>query len=256
MKTSTTSTELNPENSTPTTTENDLGVQDVTPADLGYDDEPATPPAAPAAPATPAPAKPATPPATPVTGYVKPAAPATPPAEPAAPATPPAEPAKTDEPAQETPEQKLAKDIEAAVSTLGDGYNKKAISEFATKNKLSKEQIDAYVAQVKSDEAAEAQARTARIEKAKNDNIQELMNDKEFGGENFDNSVHEVETLLDKYLPNTKKQLTEKKGMLPPYIMKDLLAVAKALKPTNQFTGGEPPAPKEESDNYLDDMYS
>jgi hypothetical protein len=50
--------------------------------------------------------------------------------------------------------------------------------------------------------------------------------------------------------------LTEKKGMLPPYFMKDLLTVAKALKPTSKFEGGEPPAPASEGTSFLDDMYS
>lgn len=224
-----------------------------TPDDFGYDEpEVVTPPAAPAVPAK---APEVVPPVeAPVSGYVKPA--------PAAPVvTPPAEPAKAAEtvvdPAVETPEQKALKEIETAVSTLGDSYNKKAISEFAVKNKLNKEQVEAYVAQMKADDANEVKIREEKITAQRQAWNEDLVKDPEFGGDNFDKSVHEVESLLGKYFPDTKKVLTDKKGMLPPYFMKDLLRVAKALKPTNQFEGGEPPGPKEDSETgFLDDMYS
>ena len=256
MKTSSTNIDSNQN----TTTEHDFGVPATTAADLGYD-EPA------AEPSNPAPVIPPVPPVTPkkdepaapveqVTGYKKPDEPATPPVEqvtgykkPDEPATSPVEPTKEDEP-------NLEKEIETAVSTLGDGYDKKKITEFALKNKLTKEQVDAYVSQIKADEAIETKAREERVKAQRAEWTQELFKDPEFGGENFDKSIHEVETLVGNLFPNTKKVLTEKKGMLPPYFMKDLLAVAKALKPTNQFVGGEPPAPAEETTSFLDDMYT
>lgn len=257
MKNSTTSTESNPD-STTTENETDLGVEPVTAADLGYDEpapgseapKEATPPAAkPTEPAKPAEAAKPTEPS--VTGYgAKPTEPAKP-----AEATPPA--AKPDEtpPAEETPEVKIKKEIETEVSTLGDGYNKEKITQFALANKLLPDQVKAYVAQIKADDAAAVKANADRITKQREDWNQELVSDTEFGGENFEKSVFEVDQLVGKYMPNVKKMLTEKKGMLPPSFMKDLLSVAKALKPTNKFEGGEPPAPKEESTSFLDDMY-
>lgn len=242
----TTSTESKTDSTTTETSEPTV----VTPADLGYDEPAAAPAAAPAAPATTTPEakKPDDKSATPVTGYIKPAEPA------AAPAAPEAKP--DDKPAEPTEEEKTRKEISDVVSTLGDGYSKEKITKFALDNKLSKAQVEAYVSQLKADDAAEAKAREEAVTEKRKTWNEELVKDPDFGGENFDKSVHEVEQLVEKYFPNTKKMLTEKKGMLPPYFMKDLLTVAKALKPTNKFEGGEPPAPAEETDNFLDDMYT
>ena len=41
------------------------------------------------------------------------------------------------------------------------------------------------------------------------------MTDPEFGGENFDKNVDRVEKVLEKYMPNMKKVLTERGSMLP-----------------------------------------
>lgn len=246
MKNSTTNTESNQASTTNEET-NDLGVVTVTPEDLGYG-EPVTPPVEAAKPT-----EPVKPVEAPVTGYTKPATPAEPKKE--EPATPPAAEPKKEEPAA-SDEEKTKKEIETAISTLGDGYDKSKITEFAVKNKFTKEQVDAYVAQIKADDVASTKAREEKVAAQRQSWVDDLAKDVEFGGENFDKSIHEVENLVEKYFTNTKKVLTEKKGMLPPYFMKDLLAVAKALKPTNKFEGGEPPAPAEESDSFLDDMYS
>lgn len=254
MKNSSTNTELNPD-STTIETENDLGVEAVTAADLGYD-EPVTPPVATipspvAAPAVPTIPSPVTPVETPVTGYGKPTVPAVPAAPVVPPVVDPAAPV-----VEETPEQKTLKAIETEVSSLGDQYNKKNITDFAVANKLLPEQVKAYVDQIKASEAESIKANEERITAQRQAWNNELIADKDFGGANFDTSTHEVEQLIQKYMPNVKKQLTDKKGMLPPSFMKDLLTIAKALKPAAPFEGGEAPAEVKDEDSYLDDMYS
>jgi len=44
--------------------------------------------------------------------------------------------------------------------------------------------------------------------------------------------------------------------MLPPYIMRDLLALDKVLNPKTKLVGGDPSEPIKKSDgNFLDEMY-
>ena len=56
-------------------------------------------------------------------------------------------------------------------------------------------------------------------------------------------------------MPDTKKVLTERKGMLPPTLMRDLRRVYDALNPVTNFVPGEPHEPKEEK-HFLDDLYN
>ena len=158
-------------------------------------------------------------------------------------------------PEEMTEEEKAQKEISDSIKELGPGYDKKKVEKFAVENKLTKAQLDAYVKLTKEEDAEFAkQQETAKLtqRKAWKD---ELQADPEFGGENFDKNVASVNKLLN-IMPNTKKVLTEKGSVLPPYIMRDFLSLAKALNPTTKFVGGEPPAPKEDDSNYLDDMYS
>lgn len=158
-------------------------------------------------------------------------------------------------PADATDEQKLQKEITDAVKALGDGYNKEQITKFALDNKLSKVQLDAYVKMTKDEDAAfvksqeEAKVNQRKVWK------EELQADTEFG-KDFVKNVDRVEKVLQNNMPNTKKMLTEKGGVLPPYIMKDLLSIAKALNPTTSLVSGEAPAPAQDDSNFLDDMYS
>lgn len=110
------------------------------------------------------------------------------------------------------------------------------IKNFVAANKLSKEATQEYVALAKGFKAqqeAYEKDRAAKIEqnaqKMKSDWFNELKQDKEFGGQNFDTSLKKVDVVLDRFFPNTKKDLTTKKGMLPPSIMRDLQSLHKAL---------------------------
>lgn len=164
------------------------------------------------------------------------------------------EPAKTEEiPAEEAEYEKQLKETIAA---LGDGYDQEKVAAFAKENKLTKAQVEAYVKFAKAEEAEIIKSQEkARIEKRKAWK-QELFKDPAFGGEHFDLNVDRVEKVLDKYMPETKKMLTDTKSVLPPYVMKDLLKLSKALNPTTKLVGGEPPKVEEENGNYLDDLYS
>lgn len=164
---------------------------------------------------------------------------------------------KKETPEQEAEVEKKKKEISETLKDLGAEFDKEKISAFALENNMTKEQVAAY-AKFAAKEAADlkAAAEAARI-KQRNEWKQDLQKDPTFGGANFDANVARINKFLEKNLPETKKMLTEKKGMLPPYIMKDLLGLVKAMNPTNKFsTGGEPPAPEEKEDNSIEEFYS
>lgn len=255
MNSSSNATASNPANMpTPTPPTADLNTDDFgyeTPTDPTPAD-PATPPVV--DPATPPVVDPATPPADPkpiegATGYEPSKEPATPPAEP--PVTPPAEPAADSE------EGKLKVAITEAVKSLGDGYNKEGITKFALEHKLNADQVKAWVTFQAAEDEKALKAHNEKIVAQREKWKKDLMADPEFIGEKgdqFDKSILKVNQLLES-MPNTKKMLTDSKGMLPPYLMKDFLALARRLNPTHKFEGGNPPAPPEESENFLDDFY-
>lgn len=167
--------------------------------------------------------------------------------------TPPAEEVK---PEELTEEQKLQKEISEAVKELGDGFNKEKIAKFALENKLSKTQVEAYVKFAKSEEKEILKAQEEATKAQRKSWGEELMKDPEFGGENFEKNVDRVEKVLKNYMPNTKKILTERGSMLPPYIMRDFLSLDKLLNPTTPLVSGEPSVPAENDSNFLDDMYN
>lgn len=110
------------------------------------------------------------------------------------------------------------------------------IKNFIAANKLSKEAAQEYVALAKGFKAQveayqkEQQTKVQQAaQKQKQEWYNELKQDKEFGGQNFDVNLKRVDTVLDRFFPNTKKELTTRKSMLPPSVMRDLLSVHKAL---------------------------
>lgn len=150
----------------------------------------------------------------------------------------------------------LAKEFEKVLDTLPEGFDKEKLSKFATEHKLTTKQLEAYVNLAKDDRESDLQQlkdnKAAKRESWKT----ELKEDADFGGENFDKNVDRVEKLLENQMVNTKKMLTETGGMLPPYVMKDLAALAKLLNPNNNLTGGEPPTVEDkDAGNYLEDLY-
>lgn len=146
------------------------------------------------------------------------------------------------------------KDLEAKVA---DG-----IKAFIKENKITKEVAQAFVEFKKSEIAAQKQSQieTEKIEKAaieqvKRDWQKELRSDPTFGGENFAKNIMNVEKVLNDFMPGTKKLLTERKTMLPPYVMRDLSNLAKQLYSTEKLVSGDASInskPEEKETSHLD----
>ena len=152
-------------------------------------------------------------------------------------------------------EEQRVKDINDSLGELSDS-DKKLISEFAITNKMTKEQTSAYAELIKSENTKAVELQAQRDQEIRSGWMTELKSDPEFGGENFDLNVDKAEKVLEKYLPNLKKALTERGNMMPPYIMRDLLSLSKTLNPTTDLVGGDPSKPvKKEEGNFLDDLY-
>ena len=154
-------------------------------------------------------------------------------------------PAPTEEkkPAENTPPPELGYKIE--VKDLHEDEIK-LVEDLAKKHGFTKEQATAIaemrkldidaMTKVESDKIAAQKAKTAELRSSwKN----ELQNDSQFGGANFMTSMKQAGTVLEKFFPNTKKMLDEKKGMLPPSTMKDLQALHKTLFSTEPLVEGD-----------------
>ena len=167
-------------------------------------------------------------------------------------AEPKAEP-KTEPVTEPKTEDEIKKEFDGLLTDFSD---KEVILDFAIKQKLTKEQVEAYVSLRKEEDAR-------LIAKFDNDKIEarskwsnELKEDKDFGGDDFDKNINRVEKVLENFMPNTKKVLTDTKGMLPPYIMRDLLSLSKTLNPTISLVSGDPSVPVvDESENFLEGFY-
>lgn len=112
----------------------------------------------------------------------------------------------------------------------------------------------------KSKELAEQREadRVAKVAETRKSWVQELKDDQDFGGDNFGANVKKVDRVINDFLPNIKKKLTEGKGMLPPYIMRDLAKMSKALYGTEKLVTGEGEQPKSEvktEDEQIDEFY-
>lgn len=142
---------------------------------------------------------------------------------------------------------------------LGDNYDVESISEFAIENNFSKEQLEAYVGFVKSQDDINTKSQENAILEQRASWKQELKDDKDFSGQNgedFMKNVDQVEKVLNNMMPNTRKILTDRGTMLPPYIMRDLLNVHRIINPKSKLINGDPSTPiKKEKGNFLDEMY-
>ena len=160
-------------------------------------------------------------------------------------------------PEEMTAEEKAQKELDDAVNSLGDGTDKAKIKKFAADHKLTPAQVKAYGDLTKA-EQAEARTNAENAKKAQRSAWHsELKTDPEFGGQHFDVNVKKVNEVLNNFLPDTKKVLTDKGSMLPPYIMKDFLRLHKVLNPVSKFEQGDPSVPEEanDPDAFLEDMY-
>lgn len=141
----------------------------------------------------------------------------------------------------------------------------KQLKEFAKKHKLSKEVaqdlIDSKKAEIKAinDALKKQKEETPKIlaqRKAERENkwYEELKADPTFGGDKFDHNIKQVTKVVQEFMPNTKKVLTDNKMMMPPYVMRDLVKLAEHLYSSDRLNQGDPPKPPEtnESDDPLD----
>lgn len=159
------------------------------------------------------------------------------------------------DPATLTEEEKTKKEFSELVKALPEAIDKDKLTKFALDNKFTKEQLEAYTKLVKEDLDETEKSQKENIKVQRNQWKTELMNDPEFGGENFDKNVDRVEKVLQNFMPNTKKVLTERGSVLPPYIMRDYLALSKILNPVAPLVTGDPGEAEDNSRSFLDEMY-
>jgi hypothetical protein len=137
------------------------------------------------------------------------------------------------------------------------------VKEFAKANKMSVEQVKAY-GELRKKELADAKVYAERLEKEEANQVlkqraawhKELVDDPAFGGEKYKANVSKVDKVLEKHMPNFKKQLTERGGVMPPYIMRDMAKLYDHLYGTEKLVQGEAPAPKPKDDEDPLDFYN
>lgn len=177
------------------------------------------------------------------------------------PAAPPASEAK---PAVEPPKPGEFK-LEVDMKDLSEA-DQKSLASIMEKHKLPKDAQEslvnlkkAEIAQSNQQKAEQEKQYQAQILKTKTEWFNELKNDKDFGGANFDANVKLVNKFVTDFMPNTKKMLTEKGGMLPPSTMRDFHSVAKKLYETEGFVQGDSSGASETKQpgkwNFLNDLY-
>ena len=133
------------------------------------------------------------------------------------------------------------------------------IKSLAAKAKMTPEQVkvlaDFRRGEIKAaNEYAEKAEREAKLENQRQRAAwhKELKEDKDFGGENFTKNISKAEKVLGEFMPQTKKVLTDRKGMLPPYVMRDLAKLAEHLYSTEKLVTGDPKG-KEQAEEEVDD---
>ena len=97
-----------------------------------------------------------------------------------------------------------------------------------------------------ANEAAEALKKENAIKQTRIDWHRELKTDPKFGGEQFAHNLAQAEKVIENFMPNVKKVLTERGSMLPPYVMRDLADLAKTLYGSKSLVQGDPPVVKDE----------
>lgn len=121
------------------------------------------------------------------------------------------------------------------------------------KLKLSDDQRKEFIA-AKMQEQKDAadwnqnyQQEMARQERVRNAGWQkELKEDPVFGKEKYPVNIARSEKVLDEYLPELKKELTDAKQMLRPSVMRGLMRIADSLYPDDKLIQGDPPPPVED----------
>lgn len=162
------------------------------------------------------------------------------------------EPPKVEEPATPPVEEPIKTDLgfELKLEGLPKAEAEKVI-EFAKANELSEKAAQAFAdfrkSQIKSAEEGVVAAKKAAEQernRIRSEWHKELKNDPKFGGEKFAYNIALAEKVVDQLMPHTKKMLTERGTMLPPYVMRDLVKIGEHFNPTQQLVQGDPPAPE------------
>jgi len=130
------------------------------------------------------------------------------------------------------------------------------ITEFMKKHNVTKEVAQAF-ADLRKQEVKDYEEEQKKTEKQYEIEKQklraswhkELKEDNTFGGEKFAFNVHRAEKVLDLFMTNTKKELTERGSMLPPYVMRDLAKLADHLFSGDKLVTGDPKSPEPEKND-------
>lgn len=163
---------------------------------------------------------------------------------------PPADPNAPKPPATPPPTE-LEKKLEGLKGSFAE-ETKKIITEM----KLEGESLDKFIsfrmAEQKSfeDWAVKSQNENARQDKLRRHKWQEeLKSDTVFGGDKYLINITRTNKILDEYLPELKKELTEAKQMLRPSVMRGLMRLADQMYPDRKLVQGDPPPPPEDKKN-------
>lgn len=172
------------------------------------------------------------------------------------------EPAKVEDKKEEEPPAK-EEEIDLGYEVKVEGLPKdevKGLKEFFKKNEVPEKVAQAFIEKRKSEIAQQEKAKAdqekayeAERQKIRSDWHKELKSDPTFGGEKFGHNVLRAEKVIEEFMPNTKKRLTETKAMLPPYVMRDLVKLADQLYSTEKLVQGDPSAPDVENEKGDDD---
>lgn len=134
------------------------------------------------------------------------------------------------------------------------------VKEFAKANEMTQKQTQALVDILKTDtestNKAIADAKAAADQELKATRSKwhkELKEDPTFGGENFKHNVHQAERVLQDLMPETKKELTKRGTVLPPYVMRDLAKIAEKFYATTSLVQGDPQPPTEKKNETESD---
>ena len=174
------------------------------------------------------------------------------------------EPPKVEEVVPPVEEKPVATDLGYELKL--DGLKKEEaqkVLDFAKANELSQKAAQSFADLRKSEvkaaeEAIEAQkkAEVAERNRIRSEWHKELRTDPQFGGEKFAYNIAQAEKVVSDFMPHTKKMLTERGSMLPPYVMRDLAKLSETLHPTQRLVQGDPAAPDEKEEDDALSFYN
>lgn len=166
--------------------------------------------------------------------------------------------ATIDKPAEEVvadPKDEIGYELD--LKDLLKGESEK-LTEFIKSNKVPKEIADAYV-KLRKQEIAEYNSQVTEFQKNQERQKQvqrvawdkELREDPTFGGEKFERNVKRAQKVYSDFMPETKKALTGKQNVLPPYLMRDLAKLGDTLFKSISPVEGNKPNPNAQAENKV-----